>query len=308
MKTVRRTLDQLPVAAFGMLDAASFFASTGFARLWRTVGGREVFWVTEYQGRPIAVMPGIEFGGWAFRRFQAMPDGCYASLIILKPNLVSREEILSATWEGVHTHGYVKAYLTDYRHEFEYPQNTEVIETNTLLADISSPDWYPPDNRLVKQIKHAADLHLRIERFNPEKHRTGFHQLVTAAATRQGRQPKYPPAFYDALADLATKDERIHWVYLEHKGDPVASHVHLILGDTVLNWQLFLDRRFSTLRATQFMIFEIARQMSRRGVRYMNLGASPPDADGLIKFKQRWGGNDYNYRTLASRSGIGRFL
>jgi hypothetical protein len=308
MKTVRRTLNQLPTAAFGLLDAASFFASTGFARLWRTVGGREVFWVTEYQGRPIAVLPGVEFGRWPLRRFQAMPDGCYASVVILRESLVSRQEIIASTWEGISGHGYARAYLTDYCSEFGHPNRTRISEHNAPVVDISQPDWEPPDNRLVKQIEHAANLDLKVQLFDAKKHRSGFQRLVAATAARRGSQPKYVPAFFHALADLATEDRRIYWVYLEHEGEPVASHIHLILGDTLLNWQLFLDRRFSTLRATQYLIFEVARRMNRHGVRSMNLGVSPADAEGLIKFKQRWGGSDHKYHTLVAHSGIGRLL
>jgi hypothetical protein len=308
MKTVRYSHNQLNHEISRRLNEESVFSSLGFCRLWRTVGGREVFWVLEDDNKPIAAMPGVEFGRWPVTRFQAMPDGCYARIIWLTDVERKNLQLIASLWSGVSGCGYVKTYITDYGSAFTGPDGSDVVERCASVVDISSADWQPPDARLVKQIEKAQQTGLVVEPYDHARHFEQFTQLRGRSSEQRELKPRYPLAFYQALADLARQDDRVWWLCAIYKGRVVASHIHLLFEDTILNWQLFLDREFSTLRTTQLLLFSAATRARESGIRFMNMGESPLDAEGLIKFKQRWGGYDHHYRTYVTRSRLGRLL
>jgi len=48
--------------------------------------------------------------------------------------------------------------------------------------------------------------------------------------------------------------------------------------------------------------------LRERGVTRLNLGASLPEAEGLIAYKEKWGGAPVRYRSLVRKSGVGRLF
>ena len=54
------------------------------------------------------------------------------------------------------------------------------------------------------------------------------------------------------------------------------------------------------------MLFEAAKQLSKRGIRFLNLGATPEDAEGVRVYKEKWGGVEYTYHCYIKHSLLGR--
>ena len=155
MRTIRCTLAQLSPTIIDRLNAISFFSSIGFARLWRNQGGREIYWVTEDEGKVLAVLPGVEFGIMPFRRFQSMPDGCYAELVMLSKDGDDRHRAAHSTWQAIVKAGYFRVHLTDYWGDFSGIENAEETECKTLLVTIPDSNWEPPDKKIRSEIRKA---------------------------------------------------------------------------------------------------------------------------------------------------------
>lgn len=306
MKIERLMAAELPSESAAILQSRTVLGSLPFLSLWETVGGQVVVWVMRDEGEIVAMLPGVEFRRAPFTRFQAAPDGVY--LRIIRPEqtrtrLDSQEQLL----EGVLAHGYAKVFLTDYFRELGEMVRMSVEMRSSRVIELRE-GWEPPDGTVRSEIRKAEREGVRVERFDTGKHMEGFLALMQATETRHGREAKYPDNFFRALAEVAAKDERVLWTYVSHEGAPVASHIYLIENETALNWQIYFDKRFSSLKANQLMTFSAARELHAAGVRYLGLGGTPPDAEGVETYKEKWGGQSVAYPCFVRKSLLGRIL
>lgn len=100
----------------------------------------------------------------------------------------------------------------------------------------------------------------------------------------------------------------LHWTGLRARGKLIASHLNFIHGGTLANWRIVWDYDERHLKPNQVLMHDAIRTAGRRGIEYVNLGASPADAAGLIEYKERWGGMKVEYDILTFRSPIRRLL
>ena len=166
----------------------------------------------------------------------------------------------------------------------------------------------PADRKLRSKLRKAERENVKIQPFCRESHMKGFMHLMEETERRHGRKPKYSAQFYNALALLQSHDDRIIWLWCEHDGRPVVSHIRLIEGETALCWQVGSDKSLSYLKANQYMLWYLVGELKRRGVRRLNLGASPPGASGLVAYKSKWGGERYDYNCYVYKSWLGQWL
>jgi hypothetical protein len=290
-----------------LLTSESFFCSDRFARLFEHLSGTVIVWLVHHNDSVVAALPGVEFGIWPIKRFQAMPDGCYGRLFVDEKYVDQRAAIIATLGTAVCRAGYVRSYINDFYGTIETTaMMTETISTQ--VVDISSPNWQPEHESLWRGIRKAEKENVAVVPFDPDCHMAGFLSLMTATEKRHRRSPKYPPSFYTALAELTAHDERLRWSWCERDGQSVASHIYVREGDMLLYWQGYFDPVFSSLRPNQYMMFLQARECARLGVRYLNLGASPPDADSLQEYKERWGGEPRHYKCYTHQSPLGKIL
>jgi hypothetical protein len=307
MKTHRRLLSQIDHRTVERLIGDRFFASPGFADVWRAKGGRAVAWIAEDAGRTAAVLPGVEFGRGPLCRFQAMPDGCYGG-VFYDDAVIDRERIARLLLDAIVRRGYMKTFLFDFYDTFPPDSRFESVLCATTLVDISEPGWLPPDKKLVSQVRKAEREGVQVEPFCWNRHRNDFMALVRITETRHGGKPLYNASFFEALAGLAEDDGRIRWLWCEYDGRPVCSHIYFIENGVLQGWQKYLDKSFSFLKADQYVRLTMCQQIAQEGVGFLNLGATPRGAIGLAHYKKRWGGEPAYYNCYVLKRGLGRFV
>ncbi|MDH4157085.1 MAG: GNAT family N-acetyltransferase [candidate division Zixibacteria bacterium] len=290
------------------LTAVSVFCSPGFAGLWRHVGGKAVNWVVEEAGELRAVLPGVEFGAGLWRRFQAMPDGCYGRVFYADTAPDRKRAVVSALSQGLKKAHYAKLYIYDYYDSFGSPGDFAEMNCTTTIVDISSPEWQPPHESVRRGINKAEREGIEVRAINWDRDAAAFVELMRRTERRHGRSVRYPEAFFRSLAELARHDERIKWLWCEHDGEPAASHIYIAEDGAVIYWQGYFDKKFSFLRPNHYMHYTTAKAAAAQGVKYFNLGASPETAEGLKAYKDRWGGSPYSYKCYWSKSLLGRLV
>jgi hypothetical protein len=234
-----------------------------------------------------------------------MPDGLFAKLVPVSDK-TSRDAGAAAILDAIRSEGYAKVYITDYDHALSVPDGYHRASSETSVVDISSPDWEPPDTTLRSEIRKAEREGVVIQEFDRKNHLAGFLHLLRKTESRHARSAKYPDEFFVALADLAHMDRRIVWRMVEYDGRPATSHIYFHDGEHLLYWLSCFDKEFSFLKVNQYMLFSTAREMTELGVRFLNLGQSPPEAETLSAFKMKWGGRPYSYPTYTLLSLLGR--
>ncbi len=291
------------------LVGGSFFGSFGFANLWRTMGGKPVYWLVEHSGQILAVLPGVEFGVRPFKRFYAMPAGCYARLFNNPDTAGDRERIARTVLDAmVAARRYVKLFIYDFYESFPADPRFGIQARTTTLVDITDPDWQPPDKNLRQEIRKAVREGIHVEKFDSNRHFSQFLHLVRVSEKRIGHKCPYSAEFFWALAVLAEVDERVQWLWCEHNGQAVSSHIFLVEHDKLLFWQTYFEKALTFLKPNQYVPFAIAKRLARVGVKWLNFGASPDNAPGVTFYKKRWGGKLYNYNRYVMKRGLGRFL
>lgn len=306
MKIDRLTPAELPLEVSALLQNSSLLGSIRFLNLWETVGGKVVVWMMHDSGRPVAILPGVEFHNRPLTRFQAAPDGLYLRLIRAdqtKTILDSQEALLAA----ITNHGYARVYLTDYFRELGEMVRMDVVMRSTHLVELVD-GWEPPDATLRSEIRKAEREGVSVSEFDSSRDMAGFLALMKSTEARHGRSQKYPDLFFIQLAQLAQMDKRIRWYYLAHEGQPVVSQIYLVEGETALNWQIYFDKQFSSLKPNQLMTFHAAQELIRDGVRHLNMGGTPPEAEGVRIYKEKWGGRSVAYPCFEKRSWLGRIF
>jgi hypothetical protein len=308
MTISRCPVGELPFSTAAWINRNSLFGSEPFMRLWETLGGRPVYWLAIDNDRPVAVLPGVEFGHGFLTRFQAMPDGLYAPLLHPQGTPDDASAVAAKILAALSKHGYAKLYVNDYFGHFEDKHRLKVRLGVTLIVDIPSVEWEPPDKKLRSEIRKAERDGVRVEPFSLNRHGDQFLALMRQTEKRHGRKPKYPDVFYRELGKLSMTDSRVKWLVCEHESELAASHIYLTEGNMALNWQVFFDKKFSFLKANQLITFTVGRDLARQGLTLLNLGATPGDASTLDDYKQKWGGRRFEYNCLEHKKWWSRWL
>ena len=217
----------------------------------------------------------------------------------------ARAAVGRALLDAVARRRYAKTWIFDLRGTLAGHPAFATAPCETRLVEIADPEWTPPDRKLQSQVRKAVREGIRVERFEWDRHHRGFLALAALTASRQGRRPRYPAAFFRALADLACRDERVVWRWCEREGRPAASHIYFVEGGVLQAWQSFYDKAFSFLKPNQYIRFTLCREMARRGVGRFNLGSTPVGATGLAYYKSRWGGKRVTYASHVRQEPLG---
>ncbi|MFZ5979123.1 MAG: GNAT family N-acetyltransferase, partial [Candidatus Zixiibacteriota bacterium] len=242
MQIKRYNPSHLDEAAVRRLDGFSLLTSVGFAGLWTAAGGRPVYWTAEINDRVVAVLPGVEHGRGPLKRFQALPDGLYATIVFTDPGDERRPEIARDMLRAMADYGYMKLHISDYFSYFTKIPEVELLMSRTTLVNIAGRDWTPPDRKIQSEIRKAEREGVAVEAFDVDRHFECFMALMRQTEKRHRRRPKYSPEFFRALAALAKNDDRVIWKYVAVGGEAAAAHIYFVVADTVLNWQIYFNK------------------------------------------------------------------
>lgn len=293
-------------SAIGRLTSNSFFASRKFLNLWKEMSGNAVYWTIEINDEIVALLPAIEFGIGKLKRLQALPDGCYSS-IFYKDDLPAGQ-YSKILLDAIRSYGYQKIHVYDFYGTIPKAVGYDLLQCQTTLVDVSVADWQPPDRTLKSAIKKAERDNVQIVNFDSSRHFDKFMNLMHETEKRHGRKPKYSKLFFLALAELAQVDERIIWRFCEHENQPVSSHINIVEHNQIINWHISFDKHFSSLKANQKIVYDLAMLAKEKNIQYINLGASPVDSPSLVEYKNRWGGITKQYNCYYSKSFLGKMF
>ncbi|HVP06348.1 MAG TPA: GNAT family N-acetyltransferase [Candidatus Acidoferrum sp.] len=306
IRVQRYSVSQLPLPVIERLNHFSLYTSIGFAALWRSLRGRDVYWVALEDDRMLAALPGVEFHERPLTTFQSMPSGLYARIC---PLTDERECLYSAPalLKAIAAAGYARVFVNDFYAELP-PNPFQSRACTTTVVDLSEPDWRPTNRKTRAEIRKADREGTTVEDFDVTCHLPRFMELVNISRRQRGRTVRYSEDFYRALGELAQSDQRVRWVCAVRDGIIAASHIILVEGHSALWWQLHFDKAYSYAKPNPFLLYTVAQELAFEGVTRINLGMSPEHATGIIAYKEKWGGADYTYPMYVYRSLLGRML
>jgi len=306
----RERWDALVAGAPGV----SLFHTSAWAKLW-TDEWPDARWealVVEEGGAYAAGLGAIVRRRGPFRTIDAMPFATYGGPLVRKGHPDPRG-LSTALLEGfarwIGGPFVLRASLAWEQGDRDaFPDRLTPIESFTHVLPLSADyeevasHFSPSTRRLVRQ---ADESGLSIETADTIEKVHAFYDLAVETVRRRGGTPK-PRSLYERIFhDLVSKGSgRYHLV--RHGEDVVAGSLHFFHEGVATNWLPVSSEAAWPLRPNNFLIASILETLSAAGYLEYNFGASPPDAAGLIRYKEGWGARSRPVLLAGRRSGLHR--
>jgi hypothetical protein len=288
---------------------ATVYHTPQWLDVWKRLGADLVFVEVDDE----TMVPFVCRGQGALRRAYSLPFDTYGGPVSAHP-------VEPVLFEGaIEPLGRSSARVVDVGEHMvsvngaAQPALSHVVDVSVGYA-AAAARYSDANQRLVRQ---AAERGVRVEVMTDASRVAAFHRLHLRTVARYGARA-LPRAFFDAVhatlvpADLAT-------FYLARRGDEViAANLVLRFRGRACDWMWVYDERFPQLRATNLLIDRAIRDEAARGSRELNLGASPNDRLGSVRFKQSFGATPFRYTVYVHtgpwvgmaryvRAGVSRF-
>jgi CelD/BcsL family acetyltransferase involved in cellulose biosynthesis len=230
-------------------------------------------------GRTVLAMPYGTYGGPLVREGHPDPAGARREL------LESFARLLGSRWT-------LRGEMTWYQGVMdEVPPELHPHESFTHVLPLvpeferQAQGFTAAARRLVRQAEESG---LTIRAAASEEDVAEFHAIAVETVRRRGGKPK-PYSLYERIWStlVPTGLARFHLVH--HEEEAVAGSLHLFHQGVGMNWLPVSREKSWPLRPNNFLIARTLETLCEAGYLEYNFGASPHDAEGLIRFKESWG-------------------
>lgn len=295
-------------------EGASVFHTSAWASIWAEEW-RNARWealVLEDASGYAAGLPAIVRRHGPWRTVDAMPYATYGGPLVRRGHPDperARRALLEAFAAWVTGRRVLRAGLAWYEGSpgdlpEELPARASFTHVLPLASDFEAlaAGFSPSTRRLVRQ-SEASGLSIRTIT-TPEELRL-FYEIATETVQRRGGEPK-PYALYERIAATMVPAGLARYHLVAHGDEAIAGSLHLFHEGAAVSW-LPVSRESSwPLRPNNFLIAHVLETLCAAGYLEYNFGASPPDAEGLIRFKEGWGATRRDVWIVERRSGLYR--
>lgn len=269
---------------------ATVYQTTAWLDVWKHLGAQLAFVEVDSE----TMLPFVCRGRGVFRRAYSLPFDTYGGPVTARPNgPVSFER-------AVEPLGSASTRVVDFASGMA-SSNGSARHITSHVVDLSkgvesTTDRYSDSNqRLIRQ---ARDHGVRIDTMEDAAQVRAFYAMHLRTVARHGARP-LSRAFFDAVFASLVPTGLATFYLARHDGNVVAGNLVLRHHDRAYDWMWVYDERYLHLRATNLMIDRAIHDETARGARQLNLGASPNDRLGSVRFKQSFGATPFEYVVYA---------
>lgn len=265
---------------------ATVYQTPAWLDLWKHLGADIAF----VEVNPESMVPFVCRGHGALRRAYSLPFDTYGGPVTPHPN---GRLLFENTIEPL---GNASVRLVDYRSGVS-STNGAARNLTCHIVDLShgydaaAARYADSNQRLIRQ---ANERGVRVLVMNDEASLETFYHLHVRTVARYGARG-LPREFFRALFATLVPAHLATFYLAFHNGVPVAGNLVLRWKGRASDWMWVYDDRTSPLRATNLLIDRAIHDEAARGSTELNLGASPNDRLGSVRFKQSFGANPFAY-------------
>lgn len=264
-------------------------------------------------GELVAGMPAIVTRRFGLESFYAMPYGTYGDVIFaLGLGSTLREEFYRYLIDYLKGHRFSRIAITDFDGTLSGLATTLLKRERcfTHIIDLNGNEEHnPPDKKVNGHIRAGQRAETEIVRLTDHEQLDAFYSLYEQTERRHGkRRPLYRKRFFESILTHIGDSDMLYWNCLMAGGTMVGSCINFIYNRSLFNWQTVSDYGSRHLKPNHVLLADAIQRGAEAGVKLINLGASPHDAQGLIDYKERWGGVRVDYDCYSFKSLIRRLL
>ncbi len=271
-------------------ETATVYQTTAWLDVWKRLGADLAFVEVD----DATMVPFVCRGRGAWRRAYSLPFDTYGGPVTAHPNgPVSFER-------AVEPLGNASARVVDFAARMA-SSNGAARRVTSHVVDLSrgyqaaARRYSDSNQRLVRQ---ARDHGVSVDVIEDASQVRAFYAMHLRTVARYGARP-LSRAFFDAVFASLVPVGLATFYLARHNGEVVAGNLVLRRRDRSYDWMWVYDDRRLPLRATNLMIDRAIRDEAARGARILNLGASPNDRLGSVRFKQSFGATPFDYTVFA---------
>lgn len=266
---------------------ATVYQTPAWLDLWKRLGAGISY--VEVDGE--TMVPFVTRGQGAFRRAYSLPFDTYGGPVTPRPHTPILFE------NAIAPLGNISVRMVDFGsgvaslNGAARPLVGHIVDLSSGYA-AAAQRYHGANQRLIRQ---AQERGVRVNVMNDEASLDAFYRLHVRTVARYGARAM-PRSFFRAVfATLVPL--QLATFYLAHRGnDVVAGNLVLRWAGRASDWMWVYDDRFLPLRATNLLIDRAIRDEAARGSTELNLGASPNERLGSVRFKQSFGAEPFPYR------------
>ncbi|RKX20295.1 MAG: hypothetical protein DRP51_05945 [Candidatus Zixiibacteriota bacterium] len=290
------------------LTGNSFFASIGFASLWRALDGEPLYYLDEESGKIKAGIGGIVFGKYLFKRYDSMPDGLFGGPFFTPDyDAEKRKKFLASFEKYIKRNNFIRANIN--RPSVDLGSNMFKIQTAFEHVLELSEQGYRPRRRAVgTDIRGAERRGTRVELLESETDLERLSELARASARRQGRKTAYPCQFFYRLLKLSAGNKNILWLKAMVDNKMIASQITFFEKEAALNWAFYYDKEQSYYKPGYLLADYALRYSIEKGLKYFSMGSTPGRIESVIRYKEAWGCREQSYNNYMYRNILGKLI
>ena len=293
-----------------LTEPVSFFHSSVWSDVWVDAlapRGTAVF-LCGFDGRSlVAGLPAVITRRLGIRSFYSMPNGTYGGAVFasgIDDN--ARQEFRDGLAAYLRQARFDRVEIADFYGALTDWPDSPLGKSSAATHMIDLKDgvaYRPPDKKIMGHLHAGQKSGGEIVRVTDEMGLDPFYRLYRMTEGRHGRKrPRYTRRFFACLLRRMADNPALYWTAVLLDGEMIGSQINFIQGKTLFNWQTVFDYEMRQHKPNHLLLEDAIRVGMARGVGRVNLGASPPEADGLIDYKERWGGIRHEYNILSYRS------
>lgn len=247
----------------------------------------------------LAGMPIIEVNRFGLKSYYSMPYGTYGGIIGRR-----KFEILSYLLKR---RPFERIFIESFE---EYPllekEGFKKIERGTHITPLPSEStelWKRMIHKKTKgQIEEARRKGVEIKILDKEEEIILCYEMVKETEERHRGLVKFPVELYKNIFKIMLKNLR--WTIAMKENTYLAHLIAFPFKETIYIWGNASFSYSLPYRPNNALWWEMIEWGCRNGYKYANLGASPPEASGLIRWKERLGGEERVYHSYLWESKI----
>lgn len=269
---------------------ATVYQTTAWLDVWKHLGAGVAF--VEVNGE--TMLPFVLKGRGALRRAYSLPFDTYGGPVTPHPNgPISFENAIAPL-------GQSSTRVVDFSARMA-STNGAARRITSHIVDVSRGYeaaralYTDANHRLIRQ---GLERGVRVEETTSPADIRALHRLHLSTVARHGARP-LPRAFFEAVLASLVPAGLASFTVARYEGAVIAANLVLRYRDRANDWMWVYDDRFLHLRATNVLIDRAIHDAGEHGARELNLGASPNDRLGSVRFKQSFGAVPFEYTVYA---------
>src|SRR3989304_6428341 len=279
-------------------EAATFYHTSVWADLWEKSYDfcRALYFVEKIDSGYALALPLIKIRKKGWESLFSMPMGGYGGPVNLLSAESQKEEFLLEVLSIVKSLKTLRFQIVDFLGKYPFSAQAGLTSRQafTHLIELGNSDL---DGLLTKRgFQQAERKKVKARKIEAGKEVQICYDLYLKTCQRHKTIPKYSQPFYLNIFNSGKGCDWLLWWLAEVDNKIIGYQINFVFKDELYLWDGGSDPEGLSWRTNDFLMGQSLKWCKEHNLFHYNLGGSPPGTEGLVHFKEQWGGKRKSYQ------------